>query len=45
MVIGAMEQGVGENKLRHLYLNSKIGYLGFREDIDPNDCTLDEIFN
>jgi len=45
MVIGAMEPGVNINKLRHLYLNSKIGLLGFRDDIDPKDCTLAKIFN
>lgn len=45
LVIGAMEPGVGENTLRHLYLNSKVGFYGFREDIDPMDCTLAKIFN
>lgn len=45
LVIGAMEPGIGDNTLRHLWLNSKIGFYGFRDDIDATDCTMNKIFN
>lgn len=43
LTIGAMEINYKDKTLRHAYVNSKVGYYGFRDDLELTDCTWEKM--